>query len=440
LRPLPRSGSSARRWKPATGRQRPLAAPESGAPAPVPGPRRNLRIEFSPGTLLSVLLVLAGLWALTRMLPVILVLVAALVLVGTISPGVRWLEQRGIRRGLGIALVFTGLLLATAGFLTLTIPALIEQGRALLNLAPVLQARLVKSLAASSLTRPMSELLRKTGLADLVRMLAANAFDYSARILMVLAYSVSSIFLALYVMVDRDRMRGGLFLVVPRSNHIRLSRILLNLETIVGGYMRGQMITSVFMASFTFVLLLACGVPNALAIAAFAGAADILPYLGPFLSVGAAAAAAYASGPTTLLVVVVLMLIYEEFETRVIVPRVYGRELRLPSPVILISLLTGGVLMGVTGALLALPVAAAALMLIEELRVELPGQQEQAGDLELKERDHLNEEEYVRRAEGLSAVKASLIAVEIAVDRQNEEEIMPMNAHTPSGGETPGQG
>jgi len=88
--------------------------------------------------------------------------------------------------------------------------------------------------------------------------------------------------------------------------------------------------------------------------------------------------------------------------------------------------------MGVTGALLALPLAAAGLMLIEELRVELPGQQAQAEDLELMERDHLNEAEYVRRAEGLSAEMASLIAVEISAERQKEENIMPMKPDTAS--------
>ena len=56
----------------------------------------------------------------------------------------------------------------------------------------------------------------------------------------VVAYAVSAIFLALYIMIDRDRLRGGLFAVVPRTHHMRLSRVLVNLETIVGGYIRGQ--------------------------------------------------------------------------------------------------------------------------------------------------------------------------------------------------------
>jgi predicted PurR-regulated permease PerM len=207
---------------------------------------------------------------------------------------------------------------------------------------------------------------------------------------------------------------------------------MLNLETIVSGYIRGQVITSALMAIFVFCLLKACRVPNALPIAAFAGVADVLPYIGDLLSVGAAVVAALSCGPTVMIVVFVLMLAYEELEGRVIVPRVYGRALRLPSSVILFSLLTGGILLGIVGALLALPVAAAVRMLIEELRVELPGQQEQAKDVETRERDDRGEEEYERRAEGMPAVEAAAIAVEITADRNKEENRLPTKTDTPA--------
>jgi hypothetical protein len=83
------------------------------------------------------------------------------------------------------------------------------------------------------------------------------------------------------------------------------------------------------------------------------------------------------------------------------------------------------VLSGITGMILALPVAAALLMLIEELRVELPGQQEQAEDVVTKERDSQGEEEYERRAEGLPAERAAAIAVEISSDRHKQEHELP---------------
>jgi predicted PurR-regulated permease PerM len=385
-----------------------------------------VRIEFSSRTIIILVLLITLLWLLNQLLPVVLVLLAALLIVGTISPAVRWLEERRMSRGLGIAIVFTGLLVISVLFITLTIPSLMEQVTSLLDQGPALQARLANWLAGSHLTSPLAELLRNLHPSDLVTITTSDAIELSRRIVTIFAYIMSSIFLALYIMIDRDRLRGGLFLLVPMSHHIRLSRVMLNLETIVGGYIRGQVITSAFMAIFVFFLLHACGVSNALAIAVFAGAADVLPYIGALLSVGAAVvAAAHSSDPAIIIIVLVLMLAYEELESRVIVPRIYGRALRLPSSVILFSLLTGVVLLGIPGALLSLPVAAAVLMLIEELRVELPGQQEQIEDVETRERDDRGEEEYERRAEGMAAEQAAAIAVEISTDRHKEELSLP---------------
>jgi predicted PurR-regulated permease PerM len=195
----------------------------------------------------------------------------------------------------------------------------------------------------------------------------------------------------------------------------------MNLETIVGAYIRGQILTSLLMSIFTFVLLTACGVENALALAVFAGLADVLPYIGALLSVAPAVLAALSRGPVVVFVVLVLMLAYEEFESRVLVPRIYGRALRLPASVVMFALLAGGTLMGILGALLALPVAAAVMMLIAELRVELPGEQEQPVDADLREADDRGEEEYERRTEGVGAEEAAAIAVEISADRRKDE-------------------
>ncbi len=394
--------------------------------------RRVIRIEPSIGAIITVLLIIAGLWLLNQLLPVVLALVAALIIVCSISPAVEWFEARHLRRGLSIAIVFTALLAVTVLFITMTIPSLIEQLTSLVDQEPALRARLTKWLAGSHLTSPLAEMLRKVHSGDLVKMVTSNALEISTRAVEIIAYILSSVFLALYIMIDRDRLRGGIFLLVPRSHHIRLSRIMLNLETIVGAYIRGQVITCAFMGVFVYILLMACGVQNALPIAVFAGVADILPYIGPLFSVGAAVAAALSRGPVVIIVVLLLMLVYEELESRIIIPRVYGRALRLPSSVILLSLLSGGILYGVVGALLALPVAATARMLIEELRIELPGQQEQAEDVEIKERDERGEEEYERRAEGMPAEQAAAIAVEISADRHKEEKCAPAKVEAPS--------
>ncbi len=384
-----------------------------GARAPL------VRFEPTPKGLLFTAIAIGLIWLVLRLLPVFLVVVAALFLVGTLTPAVEWLEKKRLKRAWGVGLAFTAIFVATLLVLAFTIPSLIDQVDVLVKEEPALRGRIADFLAHSRATEPLAESLRAVRYDALARSASGAAYEYSTRFAEVVAYLLSATFLALYVMIDRDRLRGGLFAIVPRTHHVRLSRVLLNLEVIVGGYIRGQAVTSALMSAFTFALLMACGVHNALAIAVFAGLADILPYVGVFLSVGPAVAAALSRGPAIAAIVVAAMLAYEEFESRFLVPRVYGRALRLPSSIVLVALLAGGTLMGIIGALLALPAAAAVRMLIEELRVELPG--EQVVDTDLRARDEQAEHEYERRAEGVPAVKAAAIAVEISEERREEE-------------------
>ncbi|OYY46386.1 MAG: hypothetical protein B7Y56_03830 [Gallionellales bacterium 35-53-114] len=382
---------------------------------------RVLRIEIAPWTMLTLLLVVIGLWLFIRLIPVVLVLVVALMIVGTLAPAVAWLEKRKVSRGAGIAIVFSVLSILTVLVFVLTIPEFVNQVKSLIEMEPVLRERLAKWLDDSPLTSSLAVALRHVEYDEIFRSSAASVLTFSTSLVKGIAYFFGAIFLALYMMLDRDRLRGALFAVVSRSQHIRLSRILVNLETIVGGYIRGQAITSAMMAVFIFVLLTACGIPNALVIAVFGGLADVLPYIGIFLTMGPAVVAAIPFGMVIVLVVFVLMLIYEEFESRVLVPLVYGRALRLPSSVVMFSLIAGATLFGIIGALLALPLAAAILMLIDELRVELPGETEQPADTVIRKKDESGEREYTRRTEGMPAEEAAAIAFKMSDDRKRAE-------------------
>jgi predicted PurR-regulated permease PerM len=403
-------------------------SPPLSEPVPPKARAQTVRLEIPPATIIQLILVVAGLWLLIRLWPAVLVLVVALLIVGTLSPAVSWMEARRIRRGLGIALTFTLLFVVAMLVVTVTIPTLVAQVSALVDQEPAYRERLVHYLAQFNLTAPFARWLLSTKYEGLASVISATAFAFSMRVFEITAYSASAIFLALYMMIDRDRLRGGLFAVVPRSHHVRLARVMMNLETIVGAYIRGQLITCLLIAAFSFVLLAVCGVPNGMALAVFSGVADVLPYVGALLSIGPMVLAALGRGPVVVAVILLTMLAYEEFESRVLVPRIYGRALRLPSSVVLFALLVGGTLMGLLGALLALPVAATVMMLIEELRVELPGQQEQMGDVELRVADERAEEEYERRTEGVPAEQAASVAVEMSVDRRREDNRPPDSA------------
>ncbi len=401
----------------------PAAEPASRRPDAIlkekPAP---LRIEITARTMVTAAVVVGLSLLSLRLAPVALVVIVALFLVGTLSPAVAWLQARRVNRGPAIGLIFAALLLVFAGLAALTVPALIAQVMAFAEQEPVVRNHIAELLSTSRLTAPLAESLRALDYAVLARSSAGAALDMSEQSVEVLAYLASAVFLALYMMLDRDRLRGGLYAVVPRTHHIRLSRVLSNLEVIVGGYIRGQVVTSALMATFTFVLLLVCGVKGALAVAVIAGMADVLPYVGVFISIGLALAAALPRGPFVLGIVLVAMLVYEELESRVLVPRIYGNVLKLPSSMVLLALLAGGTLMGIPGALLALPVAAAIRMLVEELRVELPG--EEVGASAVRDEDERAEKEYQRRAHGVPVETAAAIAVAISEQRQSEVDLL----------------
>lgn len=366
-------------------------------------------------------LVLAAVWLLIHLVPVLLVLVAALMLVGTLTPVVAWMEGHKVNRKLAISVVFASGLGIAALLVFLVGPSLVLQLKTFIEHEPEIRGRVADYLAESSLTAPLAQELRNVEYEKLLKSSNAFVLTFTSNVLATLAYTAGAIFLALYMMFDRDRLRGATFAVVPRAHHIRFSRVLLNLETIVGGYIRGQLLTCLLMTIFILVLLLVCRVPNALAIAVFGGIADVLPYVGVFLTMIPAVAAGYMVSPAIGLTVLLLLLAYEEFESRVLVPLVYGRALRLPSSVVFFSLLVGAALGGITGALLALPIAAAVVMLIEELRVELPGETIQPEDVEIRRKDQQEEREYEHRTETAPAEEAAAVAVEIARERKEEE-------------------
>jgi predicted PurR-regulated permease PerM len=380
-----------------------------------------VRFELAPMTMISVVLIIAGLWLLFRLIPVFLVLIVAFFIVGTLNPGVKWLESKNCGRGIAIAVVFVSLVLATLVVGIFTVPALLTQASSIMEQEPILRGQLADRLATHPMGEALGKWLRNFKYSGPLTSGAASAFAYSMQALEFLMYILSAISLALYIMIDRDRLRGGIFAIVPRSHHIRLSRVMMSLETIVGAYIRGQVITSLSVGMFVLVLLTACGVENSMALALFGAVADILPYIGIFLPVVTSVLSAVPHGPVITFIIFILMILYMEFESRILVPKVYGQALRLPSTVVLFSLLAGGTLMGIPGALLALPFAAAAMMLIEELRVQLPGEQEQVADEALRQKDDRGEEEYERRTEGISAEKSAAIAVEISGDRVKEE-------------------
>jgi predicted PurR-regulated permease PerM len=333
-------------------------------------------------------------------------------ILGMLAPPVSWLERKGLRRGWAIAAVVLGIGVSTALLLVLMVPRLASQFSDILTHLPEVKEELAKRLAAFRLLAPFADSIRGAHSNDLLENAGKSLFAHSVAVAEVVAYGVTAFFLAIYLMIDRDRMRGAVFALVPLRYHVRLSRVLLKLEEIVGDYLRGQVLTSVLAGAFTFAVLTVFRVPNGLALSGFAALADILPYIGAALACIPSALAAAPQGAPVAFAVLACLSAYQQFESRFIIPRVYGRALRLPAVVVMLSLLIGGKLMGILGALLALPIAAGIRMVIEELRVELPGDSSDSSRIEA--RDRAGERTFEELTAGASPQTAAAVATEIA--------------------------
>jgi predicted PurR-regulated permease PerM len=381
---------------------------------------RTLRIEIAPKTIALVLGAVAAIWLLGQLTNVLMVLTVALILVGTFDPLVAWLEQRGFKRGRALVLVFATATLALAGVVLLMVPPLASQLIDLIASAPAERAKLIDRLNDYAWSKPLVTAIEDVPLDDIGARAGVVVLGYTTKLMAMIGYGITTLFLAIYFLADPVRSKGVLYSVVARHHHVKLAKILLELKQIVGGYMRGQLITSLSIGGFVFVVLKVLGAENALAIALFAALTNVIPFVGAYIASAPVIVAVTPQGLTVTLVVVVLMIVYQEFESRVLVPRVYGRTLQLSPAVVLVALLVGGTLGGIFGALLALPIAAGLQMVIRELRVDLPG--EIASHDDERRMDERATEVYEQLTEGVPAAAAGVVADELATMVKETEE------------------
>ena len=380
-----------------------------------------VRFEIAPRTIGWILATIAGVWLLRQLWVVGLLVVVALVFAGTFNPLVEWMEKRGLNRTLSLILLFFGSIVVASLLIFLTVPPLAEQLVQIVHGAPEQRAQLIALLEKRSFTLPLAHAVQNAGLEQMFARLESHLLRYSSQAVEVLGYFATTFVLSFYLLADGKRTQGALYALVPRDYHMRLARIIHNLETIVGGYMRGQLITSAAIGIFTYLLLAICQVPNALSLALFAALADVIPFVGGLLAAGTAVLSALPRGLPVASVVLVSMFIYMEFENRVLVPRVYGHVLRLSPTAVVLALLAGGTLLGVMGALLALPIAAGLQMILEELRVEMPG--DDSDDRPARARNAKTEAAYERMSAGSTAPEAGQIARTLAHDIRDADAV-----------------
>jgi predicted PurR-regulated permease PerM len=321
-------------------------------------------MERSLITLRGVLLVVAVLGAVLLVLKLwstILMIVVALMFASALTPWVDRLQDSGLPRGLA-ALIIGLMGIALIAFFVLVLgPVLVDQARALVDDYPRLRAEVAGILRDHGAKRAAVQ-VERLNLQDLVPPETLARAGLSA--LGVVSTVASLGLLTFYALIDAHRLQRFVFYLLPEHSHTHARYLMRALQGVVGGYIRGQLITSLCIMAFTFVLLTVLRVPHALALAVLAFFGDMVPVIGVFVIIAPTALAALQQSVTAAVIVVVALTAYTQFENGFLVQRVYGTTLNLPSTAVLVGIMVGGALLGPVGALLSLPATATVAVLV----------------------------------------------------------------------------
>lgn len=322
-----------------------------------------LKLELSTRDVLIAAAAIGAIFLMMRLWPVLLLVVTALIFMTALLPYVEWLVARGLPRVWAVLLIFAAIIAIIAGLVTIVVPAMIEEFQDLKDDLPEDARQLEDLLANFGINVELEQRARDVDWGELVS--GERAVDYGRRAFFAVASTITVLAITAYLLVDTPRLSAFLYQFVPPGREPDVDMLLKALGRVVGGYVRGQLITSVAIAVFTFIVLYALQVPNAVAFAVLAGFADIIPLVGAFIAVIPPVVATFDISPTKAVIVLVLLLLYQQFEDRFLTPRVYGQTLSLPPLIVLIAILAGGELLGIAGVLLALPAAAVARVALD---------------------------------------------------------------------------
>jgi predicted PurR-regulated permease PerM len=322
-----------------------------------------LTVQVSYRTIVYTVLVLVGIYALFRLWPIVLLIVTALIFMSALQPYVNWLEAKGIPRTVAVLMIFVAVMSIIAGLFALVIPAMVDEFQSIRDDLPGKARQLEDFLANFGINVELEQRARDVNWGELIS--GSQAYNYGQRVLLTILSIFTIIVLTVYLLIDAPRLSRFIYQFVPPGREPELERILRSLERVVGGYVRGQLITSVCIALFTLVVLLILRVPNAVAFAVLAGFADIIPVFGAFIATVPPVVAAFDVSTSRAILVLGLLIAYQQFEDRFLTPTVYGSSLNLPPLVVLIAILAGGELFGIAGILLALPAAAVGRVVLD---------------------------------------------------------------------------
>lgn len=314
---------------------------------------------------ITVLGAFALVWMVGRLISFLLVLLLSLFISFALEPGVNYLTKRGWRRGLATGAVFSLALLAGVVFAAVTLPPLVIEMASLASNVPeflktgsdFISERFGIDINLSNLSTDVLDL--QGALQKYAASLASGLLGIGSRVLGLVLQLFTMALFTFYLLSDGPRFRRlvlSLFRPERQAEVVRIWEIAIEKT---GGYVFSRALLAFSSAVFTYIALLIIDVPFALALAVWVGVvSQFIPAVGTYLAAVVPVMVALTVSPITGLIVIGVLVVYQQVENLILAPRITARTMALHPAVSFGSVLVGTALLGVVGALIALPAAA----------------------------------------------------------------------------------
>lgn len=325
----------------------------------------------------AVLAVLALAYLLSRVGAVLVVVVLSVILAAAIEPIVYRLRRRGLGRGQAILSIYVALLLAIGFGFYAVLPPVVRQGGALIDSIPAILNSFEDQAEVSE-----NRFIRETGTATVRRVQqfyrdtqesppvgGATAFQLVTSTFGLLFTFITTLILAFYWLTEKAIIKRLFLGLLPPRFRNRAHGIWDNVEAKLGGWTRGQLILMLAIGSASAVAYspLVLDLPFWLALALWAGITELIPFIGPWLGGAAAAVVALTQSFETALLVVVFVVVLQQVEGAWLVPKVMKNAVGLTPLTVIIAVQVGGAIGGAIGAVLAIPIAGAFQVIVQDL-------------------------------------------------------------------------
>jgi predicted PurR-regulated permease PerM len=330
----------------------------------------NHRSPFYVGLVgaLGVACAVAVAWAVFVAGQILVLLGLAFFIAVGLEPAVRWFYRRGLPRWLAVSIVLLATLGTVVGFLALAVPVVVSQASVLANELPHYLRNLKNH--SSTLGRLNARYHFAAALQKLLRG-QGTSFGVVVGIGKVVLGLVSSVvvvgIVAVYLLVDMPRVRRGIYLLAPKSRRPRMVLLTDEILNRVGGYVLGNLLTSLVAGVGTYAWALIFGIPYALLLSVLVALVDLIPIIGSTIGGVVVSLVALTVSPAIAIATAVFYFVYRFLEDYLLTPRIMARTVAVPGLVTVVATILGGALLGLVGALVAIPVAAAIKLLYEEI-------------------------------------------------------------------------